>query len=402
MAGPRHIVAQNFVGELAEKDNPRVADFARPAPRVFDGEADMLRREMVGDADGFVQVIHHRDDSAPVRRRPRHRLAAQAREAPFHFVRDALGERLRKADQDGRCQRVVFGLGEKIGGAQRGVGGVVRDDERLGRTVKPIHSDVSVNQLFGERDEYVAGPADHVRFGDGFRSVSHRRHRLRAAYAEYSVHAGDFRRRQRCRVGQAAAVLRGRGAHENLGYASDPRGDCGHQRGGRQRRGAAGDVNPHALAGLDHRAVSGGEVHPVARHGGFVIVADSVRGERQGVRDARIERGERGFHRVRRDFERGGRASLYRQRDAADCGVSARAHLADDAGDRLKRRQRLAEYAVGLLGRRPVQSPAPRQLALGGVRAYDHPHARYSPSAAIMVSTHSARNSSTLDLGTSA
>ena len=132
-----------------------------------------------------------------------------------------------------------------------------------------------------------------------------------------------------------------------------------------------------------------------------MIAADSVGGERQRIRDARVETVDGVLDGVRRDFERGGRASLYALGDAANGGVPALARLADDAGDGFERRQRLAEYEIRrLAGRRQVKPSAPRQLAFGGVRAARYLHDRYPPKPRAIVSTHSARNSSTLAFGT--
>ena len=131
-----------------------------------------------------------------------------------------------------------------------------------------------------------------------------------------------------------------------------------------------------------------------------MIAADPVGGERQRIRDARVEIVDGVLHGVRRDFERGGRAPLYALGDAANGGVPALANFADDAGDGFERRQRLAEYEIRRLAGRQVKPSAPRQLAFGGVRAARYLHDKYPPKPRAIVSTHSARNSSTLAFGT--
>ena len=133
-----------------------------------------------------------------------------------------------------------------------------------------------------------------------------------------------------------------------------------------------------------------------------MIAADSVGGERERIRDARVETRGGVIDGVRRDFERGRRAAhpFYLLGDAANGGVPAFAHFSDDAGDGFERGERLAEYEVRRLAGRQAQSPAPRQLAFGGVRAANYLHDRYPPKPRASVSMHSARNSSTLAFGT--
>ena len=209
VARASHVVAQHFVGEFAHEQGAGVADFADPAPRVFDREAQMLRRESVGYAYRLVQVFDYGDSPPPFDCGARHRFAAETAQARFHLVRHALGEGGRYAYENRRRQRVVFGLRQHVGGAQRRVGAVVRHYHRFGWAIKPVYAHVAVHQLFGERDEYVAGPANHVHFGDGFGSIRHSRHRLRAADGEDSVRARDLGGGERSRFGKAA-VPRGR------------------------------------------------------------------------------------------------------------------------------------------------------------------------------------------------
>ena len=90
----------------------------------------------------------------------------------------------------------MLGLTEQVGGNVGRVGGVVRDDEHLGRTGDHIDIDRAERQLLGCRNKGVARADDLVHLRDKARAVGQRGNRLRAADGNDRVHARDLCRRK--------------------------------------------------------------------------------------------------------------------------------------------------------------------------------------------------------------
>jgi hypothetical protein len=117
--------------------------------------------------------------------------ARQHGEALLHLRHDLPGQRSRRRDEQRRRQLVVLRLRDQVDGADRRVGGLVGDDDRLGRSVDRVDADVAEDGALGERDEDAARPDDLVDAREGLRAIGERRDRLGAGGGEDAVDAGD-------------------------------------------------------------------------------------------------------------------------------------------------------------------------------------------------------------------
>ena len=75
----------------------------------------------------------------------------------------------------------MLGLAQQVGRAHLGVGGVVGDDQDLGRAGEQIDADPAVELALGLGDIGVAGADQHVDRLEALGAERHRRHRLDAA-----------------------------------------------------------------------------------------------------------------------------------------------------------------------------------------------------------------------------
>ena len=251
----------------------------------------------------------------------------------------------------------MLGLPEQVGGAHLHVGGVVGDDQRLGRAGEQVDADAAEQLPLGFGDKGVAGADQHIDRRDRLGAEAHRGDRLDAA--------------------QQIDLVRAAERH---------RGDRGGGRHAVQRRRAGGDpLHARDLRG-QHRHVGRGDHRiPPARHVAAdavdrdVLVTQADAGKRFDLdiaqrvllrlgeaADLRLGEFDVGDHLVgqavhqRLDFvrtqaERGGFPFVELRRQFAHRRVAARGDILQDGLDRL------ADLAVGLgllgLGRALLQYP---------------------------------------------
>ena len=156
----------------------------------------MFRRVAVRQVDGRRDVGHQYDESVRGEGLPRDVRALQRGELQRQLFEHRMGEHRAVGDQDGAGHRVVLGLSEEIGGDQLRVGGLVGDQQRLGRTRKLVDIDDAEDTALGEDDEDVARSVDLVDVGNGLGAVGHRRDRLHSTDAKDAIDAGHFGGRQ--------------------------------------------------------------------------------------------------------------------------------------------------------------------------------------------------------------
>ncbi len=149
----------------------------------------------------------------------------------------------------------MLGLAQQVGGAHLGVGGLVGDDQDLGRAGEQIDADPAVKLALGLGDIGVAGPDQHVDRPERLGAERHRRDRLDAAEHINLVGAGEVHRRDRLRVRHALVRRRAGG---DVADPGDPRGDDRHMRRGDHRiapaRHIAADAADRDVAMAEHDA----------------------------------------------------------------------------------------------------------------------------------------------------
>ena len=90
----------------------------------------------------------------------------------------------------------MLGLTEQVGGNVGRVGGVIGNDQHLGRARDHVNIDRTERQLFGCCNKGVARADDLVHLRDKARAVGQRGNRLRAADGNNGIYTGDLRRRK--------------------------------------------------------------------------------------------------------------------------------------------------------------------------------------------------------------
>ena len=157
-------------------------------------DLQMLGCDHISHSAGVLQVVKH-DGAAVVR----HALLddVPARELlclPLHLARNGLCLCHGIGQQDGGSQLVVLGLTEQVGGNVGRVGGVIGNDQHLGRTGDHVDIDRAERQLLGCRNKGVARTNDLVHLRDKARAVGQRGNRLRAADGNNGIYTGNLGR----------------------------------------------------------------------------------------------------------------------------------------------------------------------------------------------------------------
>ncbi len=128
----------------------------------------MLGGDPVGDGHRLVQVVGNQDHPPLGKRGAGDLGPAQLFKLRFQFRRHLSGDLLAGGDQHGERQRVVFGLGQEVGGDMGGVGVLVGDDQHLAGAGDHVDLHPPRHLPLGLGDELVAGADDHIRPGHGF------------------------------------------------------------------------------------------------------------------------------------------------------------------------------------------------------------------------------------------
>ncbi len=170
----------------------------------------------------------------------------------------------------------MLGLREEIGSDEIGAGGVVRHHRDFARPGELIDRHRADDLALGLDDPGIAGAENLLHARDAVRAVGERGDGLGSADLI------DLRRASGAeRVGQHF-VYRGRRGYDDLAHPGQLGQRHGHDRGGDERCGAAGNVDADPLDGivlLAHGgafAVLAGPVARLAQFGEALHVADGV------------------------------------------------------------------------------------------------------------------------------
>ena len=145
VARPGQVIAENLKRMLAEEQPARVFDFGNPRPRVAHGQAQMLRRIIVGERDGLREVAGE-DDAGVALEGLGDDVGARERFEEIRDLRlDSPRQRLARSQQDGRGEEIVLGLRQQVGGDPRRVGEFVGDDNGFGRASEAVYADDAVD-----------------------------------------------------------------------------------------------------------------------------------------------------------------------------------------------------------------------------------------------------------------
>jgi len=104
---------------------------------------------------------------------------------------DRLRQRIAVGQQQGRCQRIVLGLGQEVCGHVFRPGRRVRHNQDLTRSGEHVDVDLAEHQALGCVDIDVARARDLVDRRDRGGSVGHGRNRLGTAHTVDLIGAGQ-------------------------------------------------------------------------------------------------------------------------------------------------------------------------------------------------------------------
>ena len=239
----------------------------------------MLRRDAVGDGNGFVEIVNQDDAALPFQGMADGIGAGVAGDLDVQLGLDGGNQGVGVGDQDGGGHGVVLGLGDEVGGAEDRVGRLVGQHDGFGGAKHAVDVHLALHHALGIGDENVAGAANLVNLADGFGSVGQRADGRHAANLIYGVHAGDAGGGQHGGVERFAAAA-GSG-QDNLADAGDAGRDGGHQHSGRVGRRSAGSVEANTLQGAHQLAEATAQVNPVAGQRGLVKLGDAAGGQFQ-------------------------------------------------------------------------------------------------------------------------
>ncbi len=161
-----------------------------PAASVLHEQAEVLRGELVGQLQSFLQAVRHYS-AAICKSCLSHFRALELLQLTFDLLLDGFGKGQRRRQQDRPGQCVVLGLGQKVGGAESGVGGIVGDDDGLGWAIHGVDADRSEELLLGKSYEQITWAAYLVDPGDRLGAEGQGRDGLGATCAKYGVDTCD-------------------------------------------------------------------------------------------------------------------------------------------------------------------------------------------------------------------
>ena len=185
-AGGQHVVGAGGIiagGFRAEWSHEHAAGVPHFGQQLLVGNAQVLRREAVGQLHGLIQGPGHHDGGVPRNGLRRHIRRGKAGKLRAHLAGHRRGEALRGGEQDGRGIHVVLRLGQHVGRQAPRVA-LRRDDHDFRGAGYEIDSHFARQQLLGGGHVNVARAHNAVRFGDRARAEGERRNGMRAAHFE--------------------------------------------------------------------------------------------------------------------------------------------------------------------------------------------------------------------------
>ena len=178
------VIAQHRRRPRAEENRARRQDFLGNLARIARHHFAMFRRDLIGQRDRLVERLYLDQPAIALQRALDEFAPRQFRQLPRDFVFDRLQNFRRGGHEpDAFVAGTVLGLRQHVGGDEFGIGRVVGQHQHFARTGQQINGHVAEQQSFGRDHVGVARTENLLHPANGFRAISHRRDRLRAADA---------------------------------------------------------------------------------------------------------------------------------------------------------------------------------------------------------------------------
>ena len=229
MAGAGNVVPHYLGGELSQEKPAGVLHSFHPSPGVVHHQAQVLRSDSVDQVNSLFHRVHQHHPSLAVQGASCHVPPGQVCQQQVKLFAYFLHQVLGVGYEDGGRQRVVFRLGDQVGGTEGWIGVFVGHHDGLGGAEDPVDVYLSLHQFFGQGHKQVSRAADFVHFGHRLGAISHGADGGHSTYLENGINPGDLRRYQHRRVQRFPSPAR-RGQYD-LPHPGDPGRDCGHQHG---------------------------------------------------------------------------------------------------------------------------------------------------------------------------
>ena len=227
MARPHDVISQRLGGHFPQKYAARVLNVVNPGHRILYDETEVLRAVLVGQGNRLLERTGQDYSPSVAEGLYGDVLPGQIGKLLGDFDLGPQGDFGGRREQDGGGKHVVLRLGDQIGGNPPGPGGVIGDNEGLGRTRQAVDPHLPVQLPLRQHDEQVTGTNDLVHPRDCPRTVGEGGNGLSATDLVDGVHFGDAGRNEYSRVDPAFPVRRCGDDHlPDTGY---PGRDGGHE-----------------------------------------------------------------------------------------------------------------------------------------------------------------------------
>ena len=253
MVGAAGVVAEDLAGLLADEERTEVGQLFQNA-LILQDNLEMLGSERIGHIYDLVHVIHKDHFAVIVPGYPGDLFGIQELQFLLYRFDDGLSQLAAGGDEDALGHLVVLGLGQKIGGENLRVSGLVRQHQDFAGACKEIDANLAVALALGLRHILVAGADDDIHRFDLICSVSVGCDAVGAAGDVDLIGTCNIHGDQGLRI-DISGALHGGSAGGNPLYAGHLRGNNQHEGSRKQRIGAAGHI---AAAGGDRN-------HPVSQ-----------------------------------------------------------------------------------------------------------------------------------------
>ena len=194
------VISQRLGRILTHKNGSCILDLRHDLKGVDSEDLQVFGSDLVGRINGILHSLRHKNIAVVFQRLSHDLGSGQTLHKDLNLFGNLFCQFLRGGDQDGAGQFVVFCLRQQICRHISGIGTFIRKHQYLTGTGDGINADISIDCLFRQCHEDIAGAGDLVHLRNGLRSEGHSCDRLGTAHLIDGIHARNIRSNQCARV----------------------------------------------------------------------------------------------------------------------------------------------------------------------------------------------------------
>ena len=175
----------------ADENRTGIADPGGQRLGLLGDDLEMFGRQPIDERHRVFETLGDDDGAEIAPACAGYVTARQGRELARQALFDGIGEPGAVGHEDRLRRRIMFGLGQEVGGDPVGIGRRIGEHQHFRRAGDHVDADRAEDAALGGRHIGVAGPDDLGDRGDGLGAIGERRDRLRAADAVNLVDAGE-------------------------------------------------------------------------------------------------------------------------------------------------------------------------------------------------------------------